>query len=127
MDYIRGPIDQVWIVRLYRDAVAGITVAIALIATALSYAALMNLPPAYGYALMYECMRAPPIKDSTFRLYATLLPSIVYIIFGTSVYLNIGPVALVSLLMGSLYVRVYSRAQSVNVTGTAPYTLFALQ
>lgn len=64
------------------DIVAGITVAMMLIPQAMSYALLAGLPPYIG-------------------LYASVLPLIVYAIFGTSRQLAVGPVAMVALLVSS--------------------------
>lgn len=65
------------------DVIAGITVALTLIPQGLSYATLANLPAING-------------------LYAAILPSATYTFFGSSLQLAVGPVAIVSLLMGKL-------------------------
>lgn len=62
------------------DLNAGITVGIMLIPQGMAYAMLAGLPPIYG-------------------LYASLVPLILYAIFGTSRQLAVGPVAMVSLLV----------------------------
>ena len=62
------------------DLNAGITVAIMLIPQGMAYAVLAGLPPVYG-------------------LYASIVPIIIYAIFGTSRQLGFGPVALLSLLV----------------------------
>lgn len=64
------------------DLIAGITVAMMLIPQAMSYAMLAGLPPYIG-------------------LYASVLPLIVYALFGTSKQLAVGPVAMVALLVSS--------------------------
>lgn len=64
-----------------RDLIAGALVAVLLIPQAFAYAQLANLPPTVGIA-------------------AALVAPVVYAIFGGSRYLAIGPVALVSLLVG---------------------------
>ena len=61
------------------DALAGITVALVVIPQSLAYAQLAGVPAYYG-------------------LYASLLPSIVGALFGSSAQLSTGPVALTSLL-----------------------------
>ncbi len=66
---------------LGRDGLAGALVAILLIPQAFAYAQLANLPPAAGIA-------------------AALVAPVVYALFGGSRFLAIGPVALVSLLVG---------------------------
>lgn len=62
------------------DLYAGITVAIMLIPQGMAYAVLAGLPPVYG-------------------LYASIVPVLVYAVFGTSRQLAVGPVALVSILV----------------------------
>lgn len=64
------------------DLVAGITVAMMLIPQAMSYAMLAGLPPYIG-------------------LYASVVPLLVYALFGTSRQLAVGPVAMVALLVSS--------------------------
>lgn len=61
------------------DLVAGLTVAVMLIPQSMAYAALAGMPPETG-------------------LYASLLPLVVYAVFGTSGQLAVGPVAIVALL-----------------------------
>eukprot|EP00741_Cyanophora_paradoxa_P004450 tig00000803_g4319.t1 len=67
---------------LLRDFVAGTTVACTLIPQAMAYAQLANLDPVYG-------------------LYAAFIPQMIYAIFGTAKQAALGPVAVVSLLVGS--------------------------
>ena len=62
------------------DVFAGLTITLMLIPQAMSYAMLAGLPPAIG-------------------LYSSIIPLIVYPIFGTSKQLAIGPVAMISLLI----------------------------
>jgi len=62
------------------DLIAGVTVAIMLIPQGMAYAVLAGLPPVYG-------------------LYASIVPILVYALFGTSRQLGFGPVALLSLLI----------------------------
>ena len=64
------------------DLVAGVTVAMMLIPQAMSYAMLAGLPPYVG-------------------LYASVVPLILYALFGTSRQLAVGPVAMVALLVAS--------------------------
>lgn len=61
------------------DLSAGITVGIMLIPQGMAYASIAGLPAVYG-------------------LYASIVPLIIYAIFGTSRQLAVGPVAMVSLL-----------------------------
>lgn len=62
------------------DLIAGVIVAIMLVPQAMAYAMLAGLPPQIG-------------------LYASILPLLVYSLFGTSNCLAVGPVAMVSLLV----------------------------
>lgn len=62
------------------DLNAGITVGIMLIPQGMAYALLAGMPPVYG-------------------LYASIIPLLIYALFGTSRQLAVGPVAMVSLLI----------------------------
>ncbi len=64
------------------DLSAGLTVGIMLIPQGMAYAMIAGLPPVYG-------------------LYASLLPQVVYAVFGTSRQLAVGPVAMDSLLVAA--------------------------
>lgn len=66
---------------LPQDALAGFFVAVLLIPQSMAYALLADLPPQVG-------------------LYASILPPLVYALLGTSRFIAVGPVALVSLLAG---------------------------
>ncbi len=85
---------------LPHDLLAGIIVAIMLVPQGMAYALLAGLPPQVG-------------------LYASILPLIVYGIFGSSRVLGVGPVAIVSILVAS---AVGGFVQS----GTADYLQLAL-
>ena len=65
---------------LPKDIIAGFTVGIVLIPQGMAYAMIAGLPPVYG-------------------LYASLMPLLAYVLFGTSRSLAIGPVAMDSLLV----------------------------
>jgi MFS superfamily sulfate permease-like transporter len=93
--YLIGPYDADWIESAIADVKAGITVGLTLIPQGLSYATLANLPPIYG-------------------LYAAILPSATYTFFGSGLQLAVGPVALVSLLMGELMVK-YQPDYATNI------------
>ena len=67
---------------LVGDIMAGVIVAIMLIPQAMAYALLAGLPPQVG-------------------LYASILPPIIYALFGTSRALAVDPVAMVSLLVAT--------------------------
>ena len=84
---------------LSSDLTAGIVVAIMLIPQAMAYALLAGLPPQMG-------------------LYASILPLIVYAIFGTSRPLGVGPVAIVSLMVSSTLLPM-APAQSAEYVGYA--------
>lgn len=64
------------------DVFAGITVGIMLIPQGMAYALIAGLPPVYG-------------------LYASIVPQIIYAIFGTSRQLSVAPVAMDSLLVAA--------------------------
>nr|WKN35668.1 solute carrier family 26 protein [Tunicatimonas sp. TK19036] len=64
------------------DAFAGITVGIMLIPQGMAYALIAGLPPVYG-------------------LYASIVPQLIYAIFGTSRQLSVAPVAMDSLLVAA--------------------------
>ncbi|WP_107039546.1 SulP family inorganic anion transporter [Brumimicrobium mesophilum] len=61
------------------DLIGGLTVGVMLIPQGMAYAYLAEIPPVYG-------------------LYASIVPLIVYMLMGTSIYAAIGPAALTSLL-----------------------------
>jgi SulP family sulfate permease len=67
---------------LKKDIRAGLTVGILLIPQSMAYAMLAGLPPVYG-------------------LYASIVPLIIYALFGTSRQLGIGPVAIISILIAT--------------------------
>ncbi len=67
------------------DLVGGLIVTIMLIPQSMAYAMLAGAPPQYG-------------------LYASILPVIVYALIGSSRYLAVGPVAIVSLMVSSTVV-----------------------
>lgn len=64
------------------DIIAGLTVGVMLIPQGMAYAMLAGMPPIYG-------------------LYASLVPLVIYAIFGTSRQLAVGPVAMVALLVAA--------------------------
>ena len=64
------------------DISAGLTVGIMLIPQGMAYAMMAGMPPIYG-------------------LYAAIFPLFLYVIFGTSRHLSVGPVAIVSLLVAA--------------------------
>lgn len=85
---------------LVNDLVAAVIVTIMLIPQSLAYALLAGLPPQIG-------------------LYASILPLIVYAIFGTSRTLAVGPVAILSLMTAAA-------AGRIAETGSAQYIEAAL-
>ncbi|MAP94938.1 MAG: sodium-independent anion transporter [Ponticaulis sp.] len=82
------------------DGVAALIVTIMLIPQSLAYALLAGLPPEIG-------------------LYASILPLLVYAIFGTSRTLAVGPVAILSLMTAAA-------AGKIAATGTPQYVEAAL-
>jgi SulP family sulfate permease len=85
---------------LTEDALAAVIVTIMLIPQSLAYALLAGLPPEAG-------------------LYASILPIVLYAIFGTSRALAVGPVAVVSLMTAAAI-------GDVAEAGTAGYAVAAL-
>ncbi|MFT5797883.1 MAG: SulP family sulfate permease [Candidatus Azotimanducaceae bacterium] len=85
---------------LTNDLVAAVIVTIMLIPQSLAYALLAGLPPEMG-------------------LYASMLPIVLYAIFGTSRALAVGPVAVVSLLTAAA-------VSKVAVPGTSEYIAAAI-
>lgn len=83
-----------------RDLIAAITVTVLLVPQAMAYAMLAGLSPVVG-------------------LYASTLPLAVYALLGTSRYLAVGPVAMVSLL-------VYDSISRLAEPGTAIFHYYAL-
>ncbi|MFY0593114.1 SulP family inorganic anion transporter [Roseivirga sp.] len=85
---------------LSNDLFAGLTVGVMLIPQGMAYALIAGLPPVYG-------------------LYASVVPQIIYAIFGTSRQLSVAPVAMDSLLVAT--------GISVLATeGTDAYITFAI-
>ncbi len=65
---------------LLKDGIAGLILSILLVPQAMAYAQLAGLPPQMG-------------------LFAAMTPPLLYAVFGTSNYVSVGPVALVSLIV----------------------------
>ena len=65
---------------VFNDMVGGLTVGVMLIPQGMAYAFLAGVPAVYG-------------------LYASIVPLLLYILFGTSRYVTIGPAAIISLLV----------------------------
>jgi SulP family sulfate permease len=82
------------------DLSAGLTVGVMLIPQGMAYAMLAGLPPIYG-------------------LYASILPLLIYPIFGTTRQLGIGPVALDSLLVAA-------GIGAIATVGSGEYIMFAI-
>lgn len=77
------------------DAVAGLLLAVLLVPQAMAYAMLAGLPPQTG-------------------LYAAMAPAVLYAALGTSRYLSVGPVALVSLLVADTSSRVAGNSDDLT-------------
>ncbi len=82
------------------DLIAGLTVGVMLIPQGMAYAMLAGLPPIYG-------------------MYASIIPLILYAIFGTSRQLAVGPVAMVSLLVAA-------GVGAIAAQGTEQYIVLAI-
>lgn len=67
---------------LKKDIIAGLTVGVMLVPQAMAYAMIAGLPPIYG-------------------LYASVVPPLIYFLFGSSRNISIGPVAIDSLIIAS--------------------------
>ena len=67
---------------LKSDIIAGLTVGIMLIPQGMAYAQIAGMPLVYG-------------------LYASVVPAIIYVIFGSSLHLSVGPTAVLSILVAS--------------------------
>ena len=78
-----------------RDLLAGTIVAVMLVPQAMAYASLAGLPPAIG-------------------LYASTVPLVIYVLFGSSRHLAVGPVAIVSIV-------VFSECSLLAQPGTTEY------
>lgn len=86
---------------LYGDFIAGLIVTIMLIPQSLAYALLAGLPPEVG-------------------LYASILPMVAYALFGTSMTLAVGPVAVASLMTATALAP-------IAVAGSSMYVAMAIQ
>lgn len=82
------------------DLFAGLTVGVMLIPQGMAYALIAGLPPVYG-------------------LYASIVPQIIYAIFGTSRQLSVAPVAMDSLLVAA-------GVSIIAVEGTEVYIAYAI-
>ncbi len=98
--------------RLYRrdwlgqDLVAGLVVAVMLVPQSLAYAMLAGMPPVTG-------------------LYASILPLIVYALFGSSMTLAVGPVAVTSLMTAAALTPLYPAGSSLYVAGAMALALMS--
>ena len=87
------------------DVVAGVTVGVMLIPQGMAYAKLASLPPIHG-------------------LYASLVPVLVYGVFGTCRDLAVGPTAIVSLIIGE---AVDAEAATLGLGSDAAGTAFRIE
>lgn len=85
---------------LLGDLSAGLTVGVMLIPQSMAYAMIAGLPPVYG-------------------LYAALMPQLMYALMGTSPQLNVGPVAMDSLLVAA-------GLGALSISGVDAYIAMAL-
>ena len=89
------------------DVVAAIIIAMMLVPQSLAYALLAGLPPQLG-------------------LYASILPLIIYAIFGTSSALSVGPFAISSIMVASALATVFPDGDVANyLAGAAVLALFS--
>jgi hypothetical protein len=106
-EYLRSkfpPLD--WVpqynrIKLGKDLVAGVTLTVMLIPQSVAYALLAGLTPEYG-------------------IYATAIPLFVYALLGTSRELNVGPVAIASLVSAQTMEDIGLRACDVSQCLLAP-------
>ena len=82
------------------DLAAGLTIGAMLVPQGMAYALLAGLPPQIG-------------------LYASILPVLVYAIFGTSRQLAVGPVAIVSLLTASALAPLFEQGSAGYISAAA--------
>lgn len=85
---------------LRSDLAAGLTIGAMLVPQGMAYALLAGLPPEVG-------------------LYASIVPVIVYAIFGTSRQLAVGPVAIVSLMTASALAPLFEQGSAGYVSAAA--------
>lgn len=85
---------------LRSDLAAGLTIGAMLVPQGMAYALLAGLPPEVG-------------------LYASIVPVIVYAIFGTSRQLAVGPVAIVSLMTASALAPMFEQGSAGYVSAAA--------
>ena len=85
---------------LPRDLSAGVVVGVMIVPQAMAYAVLAGLPPVYG-------------------LYASIVPTVAYALFGTSRHMPVGPPALMALLT-------FSGVSALAQPGTQEYVGLAL-
>jgi SulP family sulfate permease len=91
---------------LFGDLQAGLTVAFLVIPQALSYATLAGLPPVYG-------------------LYAAWIAPLIYMIFGSSNEISVGPVSMVSLTLTSVLGGLATAGSSEYITLAVTMTLIS--
>ncbi len=87
------------------DLRAGLTVGVLLIPQSMAYAMLAGLPPVFG-------------------LYASIIPLVIYTIFGTSRQLSLGPVAIISILIASGLTDIAVQGSAFYITLTICLTFF---
>ena len=85
---------------LRSDLTAGLTIGAMLVPQGMAYALLAGLPPEIG-------------------LYASIVPVLIYAVFGTSRQLAVGPVAIVSLMTASALAPLFEQGSAGYVTAAA--------
>jgi SulP family sulfate permease len=91
---------------LPQDALAGVIVAIMLVPQSMAYAMLAGLPPQYG-------------------MYASMLPLVAYALFGTSMTLAVGPVAVMSLMTATALTPLLAPGSAEYIAGAALLALLS--
>lgn len=91
---------------LLPDIIAGVVVAIMLVPQSMAYAIVAGLPAQYG-------------------MYASILPLIAYAMFGTSMTLAVGPVAVTSLMTATALTPLIAQDNASYATGAALLALLA--
>jgi len=86
------------------DLVAAATVTMLLLPQSLAYALLVGVPPQAG-------------------LYASMVPLLLYAVFGTSTALSIGPIAVVSLMTGSAAAKIAAPGTPEHLGAVVAFTL----
>lgn len=91
---------------LFQDLLAGVIVAIMLVPQSMAYALVAGLPPQYG-------------------MYSSILPLFAYALFGTSMTLAVGPVAVTSLMTAAALTPLAAAGSPEYIAGAALLALLS--